>query len=178
MIDRDSLRALGQARWAACLLAELARRDGARFVELLTALGIARDTLTQTIAHATEQGWVERNPGYGHPLRPDYVLTDKGWRLAGSCARMDVVLAGAGIEPSGLPRWSLPIIGCLDPSAVRFSALRAALVPVTPRALSLNLKHLLTLDLVGRRISDGYPPESFYGLMPLGRDLAACLHVP
>jgi DNA-binding HxlR family transcriptional regulator len=175
MIDQDSLRALGQARWTAPLLAELARRDGARFVELLAALGIARDTLTQTIAHATTQGWVMRNPGYGHPLRPDYVLTDAGLRLAGPCARMGGVLAGARIEPAGLPRWSLPIIVCLDPDAVRFSRLREALAPVTGRALSLNLKHLQALDLVGRRIVGEYPPASFYGLLPLGREIAGCL---
>ncbi len=62
--------ALGKQRWMVALLADLAAHEGGRFVELLKRLGLSRDSLVRTLEGATLAGWVKRNPGHGHPLRP------------------------------------------------------------------------------------------------------------
>ena len=54
---------LGSHRWLVPLLADLAARKGARFVELVHRLGLSRDSLTRTLEAAQAIGWVRRNPG-------------------------------------------------------------------------------------------------------------------
>ena len=71
--------------------------------------------------------------------------------------------------------WSLPLIVRLDAEPARFSALREALRPVTPRALSLTLKQMLQVDLVDRALEDDFPPVAIYGLTRRGRALAAAM---
>jgi len=109
---------------------------------------------------------VARNPGYGHPLRPEYVLTRSGEAAARRCARL---LDGVH-EDVLLRKWSLPVLAALDRPA-RFSELRATLPGVTPRALALALKDLEAADLVERRIEDAYPPRAVYSATPPGRRL-------
>ena len=74
-----------------------------------------------------------------------------------------------GLEPGQLSRWSLPLVARLGQEQARFSALRNALRPVTPRALSLTLKQMLTVDLVDRALEDEFPPIAIYGLTGRGR---------
>jgi DNA-binding HxlR family transcriptional regulator len=175
MLNDDDLRGIGQARWTAPLLAALLERDGARFTELLIALDCARDTLTSTLAHAIETGWVMRNPGYGHPLRPDYILSPRGKVVAAACSRLMAIRARLGLASSDLPRWSLPILGRLRKDWSRFSDLQASLTPITSRALSLTLKQMIDIAVVDRRLEDSFPPTAFYGLTLSGRELASGL---
>ena len=71
----ERLAQLFHHRWAVPVLAELHRTSGSRFVTLHRRLGIGRESLRRTLASLAEQDLVARNPGYGHPLRPEYVLT-------------------------------------------------------------------------------------------------------
>ena len=80
-----------------------------------------------------------------------------------------------GLEPGQLPRWSLPLIARLDTDDARFSALRHGLRPITPRALSLTLKQMLSVQLVQRDLEDDFPPIAIYGLTGRGRELAAAM---
>ena len=45
---------------------------------MLARLGLSRSMLTASLTQLIEAGWLQRNPGHGHPLRPEYVLTDAG----------------------------------------------------------------------------------------------------
>src|SRR3546814_8449157 len=78
-------------RWLVPLLAVLASRKGARVVELIHRLGLSRDSLTRTLQAAAALGWVRRNPGHGHPLRPEYILTEAG----SAAAARATIIAGA-----------------------------------------------------------------------------------
>ena len=175
MIGPESLRALATGRWTVPVLALLAEEKGARFARLVGTLGLPRDSLVHTLSHLTSLGWAIRNPGHGHPLRPEYVLTAAGQEVGAACARMMAVRRRLGIAPPSLPRWSLPIIGRLDREWARFTDLRNDLAPVTHRALSLNLQQMVAGQVVARRVEEDYPPTSLYGLAPLGRELAASL---
>jgi DNA-binding HxlR family transcriptional regulator len=175
MIAPQDLRALAKGRWTVPVLALLAEEKGARFARLVGALGLPRDSLVQTLDHLAAIGWIMRNPGHGHPLRPEYVLTPAGQEVGAACARMMDVRRRLAVGSTSLPRWSLPIIGRLDEDWARFTDLRNDLVPVTSRALSLNLQQMVAGRVVARRVKEDYPPTPLYGLAPLGRELAASL---
>jgi len=175
MISTHTLMLLSRSRWLIPVLAMLARDDGARFAALAAQLGVARSALSGALVHLQEQGWLIRNPGHGHPLRPEYILTEEGRPIAVWCLRLIEQRRKLGLEPDALTRWSLPLVARLGGGWARFSTLQDALRPVTPRALSLTLKQMVSVDLVDRRLEDGFPPHPLYGLTGRGRDLAQAL---
>ena len=68
----SSLVALCHHRWSLPVLAEIGRTRGSRFATLTGRLGVTGESLRRTLAYLQEKGLVERNEGYGHPLRPEY----------------------------------------------------------------------------------------------------------
>ena len=155
----EDLIALFHHRWSAPVLAELERTGGARFVELVNRLGIGRESLRRTLAALIALGLVRRNPGYGHPLRPEYLLSRPGEEVAKRCGRLLEALDGDA--DVALKKWSLPVIVALRRPS-RFSELREALPGVTPRSLALALKDLERAGLVRRRVEETYPPSTLY----------------
>lgn len=174
MIPASTLRLLSQSRWLMPILAAM-DGGGARFAALAAQLGISRSALSAALTELQQQHWIVRNSGHGHPLRPEYLVSDAGAPIAAWCAQVMVQRRSLGLEPGDLTRWSLPLIGRLDRDWTRFSTLRDGLQPVTPRALSLTLKQMVAVDLVQRRLEDGFPPHPLYGLTPRGRDLAGAM---
>lgn len=168
----DLILALGRQRWMVPLLAGFDRQPGARFVELVNRLGLPRDSLVRTLEAAQAAGWVMRNPGYGHPLRPEYVLTDAGCVAAATAAQIAAALSQAGLSSAELTRWSLPVLHALSGGQERFNELARYLAPATPRALSITLRTLVANDLIDREIEAGFPPSSRYRLTSRGAALA------
>lgn len=162
-------------RWSVPILSQLQRDDGGRFVTLQHHLEVNRDSLHTTLQQLIARGWVMRNPGYGHPLRPEYLLTDEGRRLAPTCATLMSVLDRAGIVRPALRKWSMPVVAGVNWGAERFGALRLILPQATNRALALALKDLQLVDVVDRKIVDDYPPVPRYSLTRRGRRVAAVL---
>ena len=156
---------LGSHRWLVPLLADLAGHKGARFVELVHRLGLSRDSLTRTLEAAQAIGWVRRNPGHGHPLRPEYILTESGQAAAARAATI--------ADAQGATRWGLPLVVGIGAGHDRFNALSRLLAPATPRALSQGLTALGHHGLVMREVIDMRPPASRYELTGSGRLLAA-----
>jgi len=165
--------ALFHHRWAAPILAELRRQKGSRFVALAGILGVSRESLRRTLTALIELGLVGRNPGYGHPLRPEYVLTSRGDDVARRCARL---LAAVGDDRElALRKWSLPVLIALR-DAGRFSELREDLPGITPRALAMTLKDLQAAGLVERRVDEeAYPPTVVYAATRAARPLQRAL---
>jgi len=161
----ERLAQLFHHRWAVPVLAELHRTSGSRFVTLHRRLGIGRESLRRTLASLAEQELVARNPGYGHPLRPEYVLTAPGAAIAPACAELMCALDALGISSIGLNKWSMPVVAALDAAgSSRFAQLRESLPPVSPRALALALKALAEAGLVERNVVDSFPPTAVYTL--------------
>jgi DNA-binding HxlR family transcriptional regulator len=169
----DELVALGKYRWAVPLLADLAAHKGGRFVELLHRLKIARESLTRTLEGCMATGWVIHNPGHGHPLRPEYILTEVGQRIA--AASMQIEVAHRHIGPVMLTRWSLPIIHRIDRGAHRFNAIGQGIAAANPRGLTLSLKSLVGQSLVARTVVEDYPPVPEYALTEGGLHLARAI---
>src|ERR1044072_7833719 len=100
------LIALFHHRWSAPVLAELLRQKGSRFAALAGILGVGSDSLRRALDSLLALGLVARNPGYGHPLRPEYVLTKRGEDVARRCAE----LLSATQDELLLRKWSLPVV--------------------------------------------------------------------
>ena len=175
MIADADLRTLISGRWLVPLLAHVGEAEGSRFAIMLVSLGLSRSALAASLDQLQQAGWLRRNPGHGHPLRPEYILTGAGEPVAAFCMKVMAEREKLGLEPGQLPRWSLPLIWRLGDDRARFSTLRNALQPVTPRALSLTLKQMLTVNLVDRALEDDFPPIAIYGLTGRGERLAAAM---
>jgi DNA-binding HxlR family transcriptional regulator len=144
-------------RWAAPSLALLAERRGARFVELQRRLEVSGESLRRALDALIELGYVTRNPGYGHPLRPEYVITPRAKKAAAVATRV----VAAGDPETLLRKWSVPVLAELDRER-RFSELRSSLSGVTPRALALALQDLERAKLVRREVRPTRPPSTVY----------------
>jgi len=163
-VSTEQLIGLFHHRWAPPALALLATREGVRFVELQRRLDVGRESLRRALDGLLELGLAQRNPGYGHPLRPEYLVTASGRDVGAMCAR---VLVATPDRDLLLRKWSVPTLAQLAEPR-RFSELRAALPGVTPRALALALKDLEDGGLVRREVLDTRPPSTLYRLTPAG----------
>lgn len=163
-------------RWCVPVIAEVhlaaESRDstGARFVGLMHRLGVARGALRETVEFATAHGWLRRNPGYGHPLRPELVLMARGARLGPACASLWALLRRRGIEEIGLRKWTLPTVWATGEGGGRFVEIRAALPGITDRALAAALRSAVGAGLLTRRMVEGSPPGVVYALKRPGRE--------
>ena len=163
-------------RWAPVILAELHRTSGSRFVALAHRLGVSRESLRATLRALVAAGLVERNPGYGHPLRPEYILTERGTELAPGCAELMNALAQLGLIELGLRKWSLPcVLAIAGAGDAHFSQLQADVRGITTRALALALKGLVAGGLVEREVTDDYPPATVYRLAQRAETLVPIL---
>jgi DNA-binding HxlR family transcriptional regulator len=160
---------LSRHRWALPIVVHLDATGGSRFVPLANQLGLSRDALRRTLDALIAAEVVVRNPGYGHPTRPEYILTDKGRRLAPACAGVLRELQRRGIEEVVLKKWAMPIVAALEGES-RYGELRR-IVGATPRALTLALKELVTHGLVERQVHEGFPPSTTYRLTRESRTL-------
>lgn len=174
-MDHKDVRRLGEGRWVVPIMALLSRDQGARFAAMANRFALSRHSLSRTLDQLRAWGWVAANPGHGHPLRPEYVLTDLGASVGRVCDRIMAARERMGLEPAHLPRWSLPLIAGIGGDWLRFGDLRNRLDPVTPRALSLTLQQMVGHDLVGRKFGSGFAVVPRYGLTERGSDLAAAL---
>lgn len=175
-MDRiDRLMALFRRRWACPVLAELHRAEGAKFVTLVHRLGSNPGAMRQTLDELLALGWIERNPGYGHPLRPEYLLTPRGERLGPICALLDQAATILDVRDVAFRKWSMPVLYVVGEGPTRFKEIPLALGAVTDRAVSLALKDLAEAEMISRTVIGGSPPGSVYGATPAGGRLLPIL---
>ena len=162
--------------WSIPLIAELHQTSGAKFVRLVHRLQISRDALSRTLDAHMRDGWLARNPGYGHPMRPEYILTSLGKGLGSICQKFLEMLHHLKIEEAvALRKWSMPIVFVMCGQPSRFSELKERLPEVTPRALTQALKDLQSAGLVDRLVQETYPPTARYRLTSRGQKLCSLL---
>lgn len=105
--------------------------------------------MRQSLDHLIELDLVRRNPGHGHPLRPEYILTSRGDRLATASVLLDDALVSLQLRDLGFRRWTLPALAAIsDDQPARFGDIALTLLGITDRALSLALKPMVAGELV------------------------------
>jgi DNA-binding HxlR family transcriptional regulator len=167
------LIALCHHRWSLPILAELHRDNGAKFVTLVQRLKISRDALSRTLDALLQLGLVKRNTGYGHPLRPEYILTAPGKQIGQDALELlhhlqQLEATNTDSFNTSLKKWTLPILHAIHHRINRFSSLRETLPSLSPRALTLTLQDLEHLAWLTRQ-------ESSYELSNIGKKLAETL---
>jgi DNA-binding HxlR family transcriptional regulator len=149
-------------RWSVPVLARLGARGGGRVAELASSLGGSRGGVAQAIDALVVKGLLVRNPGHGHPLRPEFVLTGRGEALAGAARELMALLREWGIEEESLRKWPMPAVHALGREGGRFSELRDRLPGITDRALTDALGVLEGAALAERIVHTGRPPAVEY----------------
>ncbi len=149
-------------RWALPVLGELARDGGAKVVTLRSRTGASRVGVRDALDALIGMGLAARNPGYGHPLRPEYILTPRGAEAAPLAATLWARLTRDGLGDVCLRKWSLATLTAVGPGGSRFTEIREGLGGVTDRALAGALRDLERVDLISRTIEDDRPPRPLY----------------
>ncbi len=153
---------LTQKGWALPVLATLSQGGIAGVYPLAKALKTSPISIEAALAHLVELKFAETNPGHGHPLRPEFVLTPLGEMMGPKASEILKYGETLGILSLLRKRWVLPIVAALD-NTKTFGGLRQSLSPVTDRALSLSLKDLTQARLVHRKVQGHqFPPTTLY----------------
>jgi len=168
-----ALIALCHRRWGLLILAALAGREGARFVELQEQLGASAQPLREGLDALLAAGHLEPVSGYGHPLRPEYRLAPR--RAALATAASALAAAPAGARAQFARKWSLPLLAVLASGEQRYTEIASRLPEASPRALALALQGLESAGLIARRVGKERPPAVRYGLAAGGRRLLPAL---
>lgn len=176
ILSLPTVLALSRYRWTIAILAALSG-GGARFVEILNRVGLSRDSLSRALEQLIDAGWIIRNPGHGHPLRPEYLLTESGEAMAGVACAIMRTQSHLEIPVKGMTRWTLPLVHVLAAGQNRFSGIERALPEASPRAVSMSLKTATAQRLVKRTVLDGFPPTTEYLLSENGQYFAEALEI-
>lgn len=153
--------------WAIPILSNLHDGIAGRQATLLAATGASRTAFAQSMEHLIKSGLLERNPGHGHPLRPEFRLTPLGITAAAIANKVHSV---AGEQDRELLRrsWTLPVLTSLH-SMGHFNDIKRNLRTITDRALSQSLKAMEDKNWVERRVNNAArPPRSVYSAVNTG----------
>lgn len=167
----DLLVELVHHRWNIPIIAELHKRSGAKFVILASALGVSRASLSASLSDLIELGFVMKNTGHGHPMRPEYVLTEAGKRIGDDCLRLRHLLRRRNEEDVAYRKWTLPLVAAIGDDTRRFNEVQLILPDASPRAITLGLKAMLAERWARRSLIDDFPPTAGYALLPKGRSV-------
>ncbi len=159
-------------RWGVGVVAALWESRGSKFVTMANQLGVSRDALGRTLAGLDDMGLVMRNPGYGHPMRPEYLLTPDGETAGPAAMELAQLIARRSLTDVSGRKWTLPAVAALAEERTRFGQLESALPGVTPRALTQALKLIEDAGLAKRIVVAEHPPRTEYRLSRLGVTLS------
>ncbi len=124
--------------WSLKILALLDSGIPGRQAPLIAATSASRSSFAASLGHLLQLELLERNPGHGHPLRPEFRLTPKG-RVAAAMAGRIVNIVPDDDGFAVIKRnWAVPILAVTE-TPKRFSAIKNGLGPITDRALSKSL---------------------------------------
>ncbi|MEM7424659.1 MAG: winged helix-turn-helix transcriptional regulator [Pseudomonadota bacterium] len=140
-MDINFIVNLTSKAWALNILALMHSGVSGRQAPLLAATSASRTSFAASLDHLIRLGLLEKNPGHGHPLRPEFRLTEAGANAAQTASR----IVGAVPDESEFAilrrSWPVPILA-LTAERQRYSALKSGLVKITDRALSNSLRML------------------------------------
>jgi len=170
-MDKQRLVNLCSRSWAITALGLMADGVSGRVSPLAAAAGCGRTSMLASVEHLVDLGLLENNPGYGHPLRPEYRFTDRGAGFAEWALELDSIVKTDGEKALLRTKWSLPLISCL-PDEVRYSEIRRQLLPVTDRALSASLGRLTDCRWIRRKVTGSIsPPTVSYRTLSTGKKI-------
>jgi DNA-binding HxlR family transcriptional regulator len=157
--------------WSLKILALLHAGVPGRQAPLLAATTASRSAFSASLEHLIQLGLLERNPGHGHPLRPEFRLTPEGVEAAALAGRI-LELAPEEEAFSVIKRsWAVPILAVTG-APQRFSTIKSGLGTITDRALSQSLGILEDREWLKREIDlSERSPFPIYQAVNTGRQI-------
>ena len=173
----ESLVKVTSRAWSLDILALMHSGTPGRQASLLSASGAGRTSLVQSLDHLIDIELLERNPGHGHPLRPEYRLTPKGMEVAGIADKIKRAVP----EPAGhnlLRRvWTVPVL-VVSRRPRHFTEIKSELDSITDRALSQSLKQLLAQRWLQRTVdTTALPSRPLYKAANVGARIGRTIKI-
>ena len=170
-MDITCLVNISSRAWSLNILAALEAGAPGRQAALLEATGAGRTALGASLGHLIDIGLIERNPGHGHPLRPEFRLTPRGKTVAPAALRV----TGLASDPSDAAlirrAWTIPVLAVTKHPRY-FGEIRQVLGTVSDRTLSGALRNLEDRAWLRRNVDiAGRPPRPTYEAIALGAEL-------
>ena len=173
-MDTKFLVKLTSRAWAPTILTLMHAGTAGRQAPLLAASGASRTAFAQSLKHLMSLGLLERTPGHGHPLRPEYRLTDDGAHAACVISQIELIVQ-KGQRDILRRSWSIPILAVLSKPRY-FNDIKRQLTPITDRALSQSLKVLEEVAWVDRTVDHtSRPPRSQYQAVGTGHMISLAI---
>ncbi len=171
-MDIKQLVNITSRAWSLDILAAMVRGAKGRQSSLIAATGAGRTALNASLQHLIEIGLIERNPGHGHPLRPEFRLTNKGETAAQIADKILKTIPDHSGRNLIRQNWSAPLLSIsLEPKF--FKTYKSILPPITDRALSQSLKRLENQSWLSRDVDMiARPPRPFYQAIGVGAEIA------
>jgi DNA-binding HxlR family transcriptional regulator len=174
-LNLERLTSLAHHRWNIMVIAELHRSSGAKFVSLVHRLTVNRGSLRASLTNLIALGFVRKNTGHGHPMRPEYLLTSQGIAIGDHCSDLVAVIQSRNEVELAFRKWTLPIVAAIGEQNLRFGQVRSSIPDATPRAITIALKSLLHEKWAARNLIDDFPPTAGYALRSKGRRILTSL---
>ena len=167
-MDKKTLVKVTSRAWALEILALMHSGAPGRQAPLLSLTGASRAAFANSLAHLIDLDLLKRNPGHGHPLRPEYQLTAKGKEVANMADKI-VAVVPCDAEFALLRRtWTIPVL-TVTFAPRHFTEIKSDLFSITDRALSKSLDQLQELNWLRREIDiAGRPPRPTYQAVNIG----------
>lgn len=148
--------------WSLGILAAMGQGTPGRQASLLMATGAGRSAFAPSMQNLLNLELAQRRAGHGHPLRPEFELTEEGSNVAGF-ASLVLGATGCPSETTLLRKaWTLPVLAVLAEED-GFGEMRRRLAPITDRALSQALQALEHAGWVERNVDvSARPPRPYY----------------
>lgn len=167
-MDIKLLVKLTSRAWSLNILALMHTGVPGRQASLLTATSASRTAFAASLGHLVQLNLIERNPGHGHPLRPEFRLTQAGAQAARTAHEILKITPEDSTRKLLRKSWTVPILA-LTGTPHRFSAIKSDLPPITDRALSSSLHQLEDHDWIRRDIeTSGRMPFPTYRAVNTG----------
>jgi len=161
-MDINLLVKITSRAWSLNILELLHNGIAGRQATLLAATKAGRTAFTQSLNHLIGLGLLERNPGHGHPLRPEYRLTAEGIRAAAIANSIKKAVPQPSEQILLRRAWTVPVLA-VSHQPRYFSDFKNELVSITDRALSHSLNQLHTQNWLQRNIDvEARPPRPRY----------------
>ncbi len=174
-MDINELVKVTTRAWSFRILALLHDGVPGRQAALLTASGAGRTAFGQSLQHLLTLELVERNPGHGHPLRPEYRLTGRGAQMAVIASGVEKAVNGQAEAVLLRRMWTLPILTVAQQPRY-FSEIKTSLAPITDRALSMSLGNLEGQGWINRSVDPAIrPARAQYVVAQAGAEISQVL---
>jgi len=176
-MDIELLVNISSKAWALKILALLDSGVAGRQAPLLAATKATRPAFSASLRHLNELKLLEKNPGHGHPLRPEFRLTPRGIEAAAIAGH--VINAAPDDEALTILKrnWSVPILA-IARTPTRYSAIKTRLGKITDRALSQSLYFLEERDWLAREINVSHrAPYPTYHAIEKGAEISRLIQI-